>query len=187
MDLKGKVAIVTGGGRNIGRAIAYKLSEQGIHVVVCARTQKEIDHTAAVIQEQGGRSIPIACDVSNPAEVERVIENTLKFFGQIDFLINNAGNYVSKPLPDTTDDDFDTTVSANLRGAFLFSRAVIPHLRSAESGRIVNVSSLLGLVPSSNVSIYCMAKAGLIGFTQALAREFHSAGINVNAVSPDGI
>ncbi|MGE0709377.1 MAG: SDR family NAD(P)-dependent oxidoreductase [Planctomycetota bacterium] len=187
MKLKDRVAIVTGGGRNIGKAIAYRLHEQGCNVVVCARTQKEIDHTAGVIQEQGGRAIAVACDVAKESDVERVLEAARKFFGRIDFLINNAGNFVSKPLGDTTNEDFDQLVDGNLRGAFLFSRTALPDLRQAPSGRIVNVSSLFGLIPGKDVALYSAVKAGLIGFTKALARELHKDGINVNAVCPGAV
>ena len=187
MKLKDRVAIISGGGRNIGRAIAYRLSELGCTVVVCARTQKEIDHTAAVIQEQGGRSVSICCDVGQEADVKRVVEAALKVFGRIDFLVNNAGNFLSKPLGETTTADFDDLVTANLRGPFLLSREVLPALRRQGGGRIVNVSSLFGIVPSANVAAYCTVKAGLIGLTKALARELHGDRINVNAVCPGAV
>lgn len=187
MKLKDRVAIVSGGGRNIGRAIAYRLHEQGCAVVVCARTQKEIDHVAGVIQEQGGRSVAICCDVGREDQVQRVVEATLKVFGRIDFLVNNAGNFFQKPITDTTPDEFDEAVRANLRGAFLFSRAILPELRRRGGGRIVNVSSLLALIPGADVAAYACVKAGLIGFTKALARELHSDRINVNAVCPGAV
>lgn len=185
MKLKDRVAIISGGGRNIGKAIAYRLFEMGCQVVVCARTQKEIDHVAGVIQEQGGRSAAICCDVGDEAQVQRVVEATIKVFGRVDFLVNNAGNYLEKKLADTTIEDFDDAVSGNLRGAFLLSKAVVPHLRkNDDGGRIVNVSSLLAQIPGSDTAVYCAVKAGLIGFSKALARELHSDGINVNAVCP---
>jgi len=185
MKLKDRVAIISGGGRNIGKAIAYRLFEMGCQVVVCARTQKEIDHVAGVIQEQGGRSAAICCDVGDEAQVQRVVEATIKVFGRVDFLVNNAGNYLEKKLADTTIEDFDAAVSGNLRGAFLLSKAVVPHLRkNDDGGRIVNVSSLLAQIPGSDTAVYCAVKAGLIGFSKALARELHSDGINVNAVCP---
>lgn len=184
MKLKDKVAIVTGGGRNIGAAIAYRLFEQGCHVVVCSRTQEEIDHTAGVIQEQGGRAIAVSCDVGKEEDVNRVVEATRKFMGRVDFLINNAGSYSSKPLGLTTSEDFDTLVNGSLRGPFLFSKALLEDLKAAPSGRIVNVSSLFGVIPGSDVALYSAVKAGMIGFTKALARELHKDGINVNAVCP---
>lgn len=187
MMLKDRVAIVSGGGRNIGRAIAYRLHEMGCTVVVCARTQKEIDHTAGVIQEQGGRSVALQCDVGKEADIRRVVEGTRKLFGRIDFLINNAGNYVYKSIEDTSMDEFDVSVDANLRGTFLFCKHVIPEMRRFGRGRIINVASLFGLIPSANVAVYCMMKAGLIGFTRALARELHSDMINVNAVCPGAV
>ncbi len=182
--LTDKVAIVTGGGRNIGAAIAYRLFEEGCNVVVCARTQEEIDHTAGVIQEQGGRAFAVNCDVSKEEDVKRVLEAAVKFFGRVDFLINNAGNYLSKPFAETTAADFDELVNSNLRGAFLFSQAALPELKKVESGRIVNMSSLFGVIPGANVAGYAAVKAGLIGFTKALARELHADGVNVNAVCP---
>lgn len=187
MKLKDRVAIITGGGRNIGRAIAYRLNELGCNLVVCARTQKEIDHTAGVIQEQGGRSLPIACDVAQEADVARVVEATLQHFGRIDFLINNAGAFLSKAVDETSLEEFDMLVNTNLRGAFLMSRAVVPQFKKQGGGRIVSVSSLFGVIPSANVSVYCAAKAGLIGFTRALARELHRHHINVNAVCPGAV
>lgn len=185
-SLKDRVAIVTGGGRNIGRAIAYRLHELGIQVVVCARTQKEIDHTAGVIQEQGGRSFAVACDVGTEADVQRVVDATLKFYGRIDFLVNNAGTYHEGTVGDTSPDEFDIAVNSNLRGAFLMARAVLPQLKQRQ-GRIVNVSSLLGLMPTSNTSVYSAVKAGLIGFSKALARELHPDGVNVNCVCPGAV
>jgi 3-oxoacyl-[acyl-carrier protein] reductase len=182
--LKDRVAIVTGGGRNIGAAIAYRLHELSCNVVVCARTQEEIDHTAGVIQEQGGRAFAVACDVSKEEDVQRVLEAARKFFGRVDFVINNAGSYVRKPLAETTNEDFDSLVNSSLRGAFLFSKTALPDLLKAPSGRIVNVSSLFGIIPAADVSLYSTVKAGLIGFTKALARELHKDGINVNAVCP---
>ena len=187
MELSNKVAIVTGGGRHIGQSIAYRLSELGCKVVVCARTQKEIDHTAAVIQEQGGQSIAVNADVGKEEDVMCVINACLKFYGRIDFLVNNAGNYLCKPLLETSLKEFDDAIHANLRGAFLFSRAAIPELKKAPSGRIVNVASLFGILPGANVAVYSAVKAGLIGFTKALAREVHADGINVNAVCPGAV
>ena len=187
MKLKDRVAIVSGAGRNIGRAIAYRLHEMGCAVVVIARTQKEIDHVAGVIQEQGGRSVAICCDVGKQEQVQRVVEATLKVFGRIDFLVNNAGNYFNKPIDQTTPEEFDEAVSANLRGAFLLSRAVLPELRRRGGGRIVNVSSLLAVLPAADVAAYVTVKAGLIGLTKALARELHGDRINVNAVCPGAV
>ena len=188
MKLKDRVAIITGGGRNIGRAIAYRLHELGCTVIVCARTQKEIDHTAGVIQEQGGRSVAISCDVTNEADVARVVEAALKHFGRVDFLINNAGSFLSKPVDQTTTEEYDHLVDTNLKGAFLMSRAVIPQFKKqGTGGRIVSVSSLFGVIPSANVAVYCAAKAGLIGLTRAMARELHGSRINVNAVCPGAV
>lgn len=187
MKLKDRVAIISGGGRNIGRAIAYRLHELGCAVVVCSRTQKEIDHTAGVIQEQGGRSMAICCDVGQEADVLRLIDATRTVFGRVDFVINNAGNWLQKPVDETSLAEFDTVINANLRGPFLLSRAVVPIFKRQGGGRIVNVASLYGVHPDANASVYSAVKAGLIGFTKALARELHAHHINVNAVCPGAV
>jgi 3-oxoacyl-[acyl-carrier protein] reductase len=182
-----RVAIVTGGGRSIGRAIALKLAEQGCVVVVCSRTQSEIDVTAGIIQEQGGRSAAIRADVASEDDVGRVVRASKDLFGRVDVLVNNAGNYLQKGLEQTSRSEWDWVVGANLTGPFLMTRAVVPAMRAVGGGRIVNVSSLFGVNPGSSVSAYVAAKAGLIGLTKALALELLPARIQVNAVCPGAV
>ena len=187
MTTASRVAIVTGGGRNIGRAIAIKLAEQGYAVVVCSRTQSEIDVTAGIIQEQGGRSAAIRADVASDDDVARVVHAARELFGRIDVVVNNAGNWLQKPVDETTRSEWDAAIGANLTGPFLMSRAVVPVLRGQGGGRIINVSSLFGLTAGSNVAAYVAAKSGLIGLTRALARELRPFRINVNAVCPGAV
>lgn len=182
-----RVAIVTGGGRNIGRAIAIKLGERGFAVVTCSRTQSEIDITAGIIQEQGGRSAAIRADVVNEDDVGRVVSAARELFGRVDVLVNNAGSYLSKPVEETTRAEWDAVLGANLTGPYLMTRAVVPIMKGQGGGRIVNVSSLFGITPSANVSAYVAAKSGLIGFSRALARELRPFRINVNAVCPGSV
>lgn len=188
MGSESKVAIVTGAGRGIGQAIAFKLAESGIAVVVCARTQKEIDHTAGVIQEQGGRAAAIQADVTKEADVTRVVEGAQKVFGNPTMLVNNAGNYIWKSVGDTSLEDWNVTLALGLTAPFLFVKAMLPHMRTAGAGRIVNISSLFGAEPhSKNLSAYCAAKAGLIGLTKQLAYELRPDKINVNAICPGAV
>lgn len=182
-----KVAIVTGGGRNIGRAIALELHQKGYAVVVCARSQAEIDVTAGIIQEQGGTSVAIRADVTQEAEVAKVVQAAKDLFGRVDILVNNAGCYLMKAVEDTTLAEWQQTLALNLQGPFLMVKAVLPLMKSQGGGRIVNVSSLFGVTPGSKVSAYVASKSGLIGLTRALAKEFRPFHVTVNAVCPGAV
>ena len=186
-SLAKKVAIVTGGGRNIGRAIALELHDRGCAVVVCARSQAEIDVTAGIIQEQGGRSCAIRADVTSEDEMARVVKAAKDLFGRVDFLVNNAGAYLWRPVDQTTLAEWRNQIDTNLTGPFVCTKAVLPLMKAQGAGRIVNVSSLFGVHPGLNVAAYCAAKAGLIGFTQAVARELRPAKITCNAVCPGAV
>jgi 3-oxoacyl-[acyl-carrier protein] reductase len=183
----GNVAIVTGGGRNIGRAVAIKLAEQGYAVIVCARTQREIDVTAGIIQEQGGRSAAIRADVMKEDDVAKVLGAARDLFGRVDLLINNAGNYLRKPVEQTTLGEWELVLGANLTGPFLMTKAVVPFMKAQRGGHIVNVSSLFGLNPGTDVCAYVAAKSGLIGLTKAVARELRPHRILVNAICPGAV
>lgn len=188
MKLAGDTVIVTGGGQGIGQTIAFKLAKMGARVVVCARTQKNIDHTVGVIQEQGGQAAAICADVTVEADVKRVIDGTLKVFGKPTLLVNNAGNYIYKALADTSLEDWNASIQLGLNAPFMFVKACLPHMRAAGYGRVVNISSLFGAHPyTKNLAGYCAAKSGLIGFTQALAHELRPDKINVNVVCPGAV
>lgn len=182
-----KVAIVTGGGRNIGRAIAIELHQKGYAVVVCARSQTELDLTAGIIEEQGGTSVAIRADVTQEADVSRVVQATKDLFGRCDVLVNNAGCYLMKSIEDTSLAEWQQTLGLNLQGPFLMTKAVLPLMKAQSGGRIVNVSSLYGVMAGSNVAAYVASKAGLIGLTRALAKEFRPFHITVNAVCPGAV
>lgn len=188
MSVSGKVAIVTGAGKGIGQSIAFSLARAGAKVIVCARTQKDIDHTVGVIQEQGGISAGISADVTDEHAVARVVEGALKVFGPPTLLVNNAGNYIYKALAETSLEDWNKSISVSLTAPFLFIRAVLPGMREAGYGRIVNVSSLFAVHPhSKNLSGYCAAKAGLLGLTKQLSYELRADRININAVCPGAV
>ncbi len=182
-----KVAIVTGAGRNIGRAIALELHARGCSVVVCARSQGEIDVTAGIIQEQGGRSCAIRADVTSEEDMGRVVKAAKDLFGQVDFLVNNAGAYLWKKVDETSLAEWQAQISSNLTGPFIATKAVLPVMKAQKGGRIVNVSSLFGVTPGVNVAAYVAAKSGLIGFTRALARELRPFKITANVVCPGAV
>lgn len=182
-----KVAIVTGGGRNIGRAIALELHAKGCAVVVCARSQAEIDVTAGIIQEQGGRSCAIRADVTLENDIARVVKAAKDLFGRVDYLVNNAGSYLWRTVDKTSIEEWQAMLGTNLTGPFLATKAVLPLMKEQGGGRIVNVASLYGVTPGPNVAAYVAAKSGLIGLTRALARELRPFKVTVNAVCPGAV
>src|SRR5262249_32279426 len=153
----------------------------------CSRTQAEIDVTAGIIQEQGGRSAAIRADVMNEDDVARVVAAARELFGKIDVLVNNAASWLHRPIDQTTRAEWEQVLGSNLTAVFLTSRAIVPVMKEQGGGRIVNVSSLYGLTPGVNVAGYVAAKSGLIGFTRAIARELRPFKINVNAVCPGAV
>ncbi len=183
--LIGKTAIVTGGGRGIGRATALALAANGADVVVAARTQREIEETAEAIEALGRRGLAIPADVSDPDDVDQLVETTLEVFEKIDILVNNAG--IIRPIDwvvETDVDDWLYNIEVNLMSVFLCSRAVLPDMMARESGKIINVStgSAVSVVPTW--SAYAAAKAGVDHLTRVLAAEMRPYKIQVNAIYP---
>ncbi len=186
--LRGKAALVTGGGRGIGRATALKLADEGCDVAVCSRTKSEVDVAAKEIRAAYGvKSVGLGCDVRIQEDVRRAVARTLDEFGRIDILVNNAGTLVYKPAIETSEKEWDDVIDTNLKGPFLFSKEVIPHMARQRSGTIVNVSSGAGRTGFADLSAYCASKFGLLGFTQSLAKEAGKFGIKVYAVCPGSV
>jgi len=181
IDLTGRVALVTGSTRGIGRAIAGTLAECGARVAVVGRDQGRADAVAA---ELGGGSHGFSCDISDTAQVTALIENVEKTFGSIDILVNNAGLTRDNILLRLKDDDWDAVIDANLRGAFATIRAATRGMMKRRWGRIINISSVVGLIGNKGQANYAASKAGLIGMTKAVAKEFASRGILANVVAP---
>ena len=179
MALTGKAALVTGGGRGIGKAIACKLAQAGVRVAVTGRTRGQLD---SVAHEVGG--VAICADFSNRSDVDRCVAEARAALGGVDILVNNAGVGVSAPLDKLTDADWDRSLEVNVTAAFRLCRAVIPLMAAAEWGRVVNVASIAGLVGQAYVAAYCASKHALVGVTRALAIEFARTGVTVNAVCP---
>lgn len=184
MILKDKVSIVTGSGRGIGRAIAIELAKAGAKVVVTSRHTDECDEVCEVINKEEGESICVKCDVSKKEEVEQLVQNTVDRFGGIDILVNNAGVLRQKPITEMTEEDWDTTLDINLKGAFLLTQAVVPHMIKRKGAKILSIASVAGKVGFANISAYCASKGGLINLTKELALELATHNINVNAIAP---
>ena len=183
-NLAGKVALVTGASRGLGRAIALRLARDGARVGVnYQRNEAAAQETIQAITALGGDAVPFQADVADRAAVEGMVATLLKRWGRVDVLVNNAGITRDNLLLRMKEDDWDAVLSTNLRGAYLCAKAVVrPMLRTG--GRIINVSSVVGQTGNPGQANYAAAKAGLIGFTMALAREVASRKITVNAVAP---
>ncbi|MFT4556421.1 MAG: SDR family NAD(P)-dependent oxidoreductase [Planctomycetales bacterium] len=185
LPLAGQVAIITGGGRGIGRAIAIAYAEAGANVCVTARTASEIDQVAAEIKQSGGRSLAVTCDVSDRSSVESMIERTISEFGRLDILMNNAGGGLERTLVGEDDPDaWQQVVEINLLGTYFCARAALPHLKTDGGGKIINVGSGMGHQPRAKNSSYNVSKAGVWMLTRCLALELWEAGVTVNELIP---
>ena len=185
INLKDRVAIVTGGSRGIGRAISLALAAAGATVVVNYRgNQAAADETLAAIAAAGGTAIGIQADVANADDVKRLFSEVTTAYGRIDILVNNAGITRDTLLMRMKDDDWDAVLDTNLKSQFLTTKAAINTMVRARYGRIINITSVVGLMGNAGQANYAAAKAGIIGFTKSVAREFGSRSITVNAVAP---
>ena len=185
MLLEAKVAVITGGGRGIGRAIALKFAAEGAAVVLAARTKKEIDSVAMEVRDAGGRATSVAADVADEQQCERLIQTAMAEFGRVDILVNNAGEYGPvKPVQEITPTEWDRVVAVHLRGAYLLTRLVLPSMYERGSGAILNISSLSAKSAFAWGSPYAAAKAGMLGLTRVVAAEAARKGVRVNAICP---
>ena len=183
-QLANQIAVVTGAGRGIGRAIALKFAHEGADVVAVSRTQENSDKVAAEISALGRKAWAFAVDVADSAAVSAAAEKILAETGKVDILVNNAGVTRDGLLMRMPDADWDTVLDTNLKGAFLVTKAFSRAMIKARSGRIINISSVIGLIGNAGQCNYAASKAGLIGFTQSAAKELASRGITVNAIAP---
>ena len=185
VNLEGKVALVTGASRGIGAAIANRLAMAGVKVAINYHTSAEA--AAAVmrsIDEAGGTAMLVDGDVSRQSDAENAVKSVVDNWGAIDILVNNAGINRDRLLLRMKPEDFDAVLDVNLRGAFLCTRYVMPHLIKQRHGRVINMSSVVGLSGNPGQANYAAAKAGLVGFTKAVAREVASRNVTVNALAP---
>jgi NAD(P)-dependent dehydrogenase (short-subunit alcohol dehydrogenase family) len=182
--LRDRVAIVTGASQGIGRAIAVELAKVGAHVVVCSRRLPSLEPVAAEVRAQGRQALALACDVGDARQVEDAVAQTVKTFGRIDLLVNNAGYRIRAPLEDLPRQEWDAMVQTNLTGVFLFSQAAGRVMIRQRAGKIVNVSSVAGRTGSRGMACYAATKAAVNVLTQSLGAEWAKHGIIVNAVAP---
>ena len=187
MKLAGVVAIVTGASRGLGRAVALRYAQEGARVAICSRTPKEIEAVAQAIRRGGGEAFAVKADVSQERDVDRLTAMTVKAFGRIQVLVNNAGVLVPRaPIHHVKVTDWDATMAANLRGPFLCIRSVLPHMLSQRGGSIINVSSGAGKRHAPLWGPYAVSKFGIEGLTGVVADEVRAQGIRVNAINPGG-
>ena len=185
MNFTDRIAVVTGGSRGIGRAVCLELARRGAHVALCyAGNEAAAKETVAACEAEGARAMAVRCDVSDESQVKALMDAALKEFGRIDILVNNAGITRDGLLMTMKEADFDAVLDANLKGAFLCMKAVSRPMMKQRYGRIVNLSSVVGLRGNPGQANYAASKAGLIGLTKSAARELASRGITVNAVAP---
>jgi 3-oxoacyl-[acyl-carrier protein] reductase len=183
-----KTAIITGSSRGIGKETAIILAKKPVNLVVCSRSQSEISSAVEEINKLTGNSssvLGIKCDVSIPSQVNSLVRSTIEKFGSktIDILVNNAGVAFNKKLIDTSEEEWDQAINTNLKGAFLFAKAVLPYMISKKSGVILNVNSGAGKVGFSNLSAYCASKFGLSGLAESLALEVNTHKSNIRVLT----
>lgn len=183
-QLTGQIALVTGAGRGIGRAIALKFAKAGADVVCVSRTLENSQRVAQEVQALGRKSWPHALDVSDAAAVTQAVEAILAACGKVDILVNNAGVTRDGLMVRMSEADWDTVLDTNLKGAFLLTKALTRAFMKQRSGRIINVASVVGLIGNAGQCNYSASKAGLLGFTKSAARELASRGVLVNAIAP---
>jgi 3-oxoacyl-[acyl-carrier protein] reductase len=184
MALNGKVAVVTGAAQGIGKTITLLLAEKGASLVLCDINLEAAEETAREIEERGGKCLVLKSDVSNFQDAEKIIKQAVERFGSIDILINNAGITKDNVLLRMKEEQWDQVMAVNLKGTFNFTKASIKVMLRKRSGRIVNIASITGMMGNAGQANYSASKAGVIGFTKAVAREYADRGITVNAVAP---
>jgi 3-oxoacyl-[acyl-carrier protein] reductase len=182
--LNGKVAVITGASRGIGRSIARVLADEGACIAACSRSLEGSRETTEMIRARGGEAYPFQVNVADAESVASLVNDVLEQFGRIDILVNNAGVTADNLLVRLKESDWDTVIDTNLKGTFNCTKAVARTMIRQRGGKIINIASIVGLTGNPGQANYCASKAGIIGFTKAVARELASRNITVNCVAP---
>ncbi len=185
--LSGKVALITGGNRGIGLAIAGRLGKLGARLAISGRNREALQAAVGELQSAGFEAVPFVADMMRPNEILRLVEEVHRGMGEIEVLVNNAGLGRFKPVHEFSESDWDTIVDTNLKAVFLLSKAVVPEMIARGSGSIINISSLAGKNTFPNGSVYCASKWGLMGLTGCMAEDLRGHGIRVAAVCPGSV
>ena len=183
-NLENKVAIVTGASRGIGKIIAEEIAKAGAKTVCVSRSVADVEKVANNIIDQGYEAVAFACDITNSEQYKEVVKSVNEKYGSVDILVNNAGVTKDGLIIRMSEDDWDIVVNTNLKGAFNGTKAVTRHMMKQRSGRIINISSVVGLIGNAGQANYAASKAGLIGLTKATAKELASRGITANCIAP---
>jgi 3-oxoacyl-[acyl-carrier protein] reductase len=186
MKLKDKIAIVTGASQGIGKEVALALAKEGANVIVID-INDNVKKVSEEIKSMGVKSMAVKADVSNRKDIEKMSRDVLKTFGKVDILVNNAGIYPSVSFNEMKEEDWDKVMNVNLKGTFLCTKAVSESMIKKKSGSIINISSIAAMVGFNGLTHYCASKAGILGFTRALALELSKYNIRVNAIAPGAI
>ncbi len=186
MKLRGQTAVVTGGGKGIGRAICLALAREGADIVVAARTEKDIRETARMVEKEGRRALAVSTDIRIEEDVENMVSEAIDAFGRIDILVNNAGVAYRKYMVDTSREEYENIMDTNVKGMFFCTKYALPYLLKRGEGRIINISSGAGKHGIPKLSIYCASKFAVIGFTESVAHEI-GGGLRVYAVCPASV
>ena len=184
LKLKGKVALITGAAQGIGKSIALLLAQNGANIVVSDINLERAEETAREIESNGSKAMAVKVDVANLKEVEQMVEAVLEKFGKIDILVNNAGITRDKLILRMTEEDWDAVLNVNLKGTFNCTKVVVRHMAKQRSGKIISIASVVGEMGNAGQANYSASKAGVIGLTKTIAREFAQRRINVNAIAP---
>ena len=186
-DLNDKIAIVTGASQGIGETIAVEMAKSGANVFCLARNKNALDSTITKIISNGDKAYAYSCDISDNEQFNNIVTDIFKEYGSIDILVNNAGITNDTLLMRMSDDQWDSVLNINLKGSFTCTRSVIKYMMKKKSGRIINITSIVGLTGNAGQANYAASKAGLIGMTKSIAKEVASRGITANCVAPGWI
>jgi 3-oxoacyl-[acyl-carrier protein] reductase len=188
LELKGKVAVITGSTRGIGKGIAVMLAEEGCKVVICGRTKETLDEAVSELSESGAQVLPVLGDITSAETINTLVQSTLEAFGTIDILVNNVGGNRRNYFSDTTEDDWQTIINLNLMSHVRMSQSIVPVMKKQGSGSIIFISSIFGReVGGPTLSIYNTTKSAIISLAKVMAAELAGHGVRVNSVAPGSI